>query len=179
MALCWVPASKVARFLRSGCDSARMSCCFCAPMAGLISQSVWARAVFPGDLVRALRLPDHLNFLEAFMQRQTLAFHPWCILSAMLVAVMPCAPAAAQQPNNDLRAVQRVHQRVAELRERADIWPGFRPDTLPYLFVLPGRGHALVNWHGQLPEGFLAVDGLPRLGFRALDALRAASTSTE
>src|SRR5688572_14376805 len=112
------------------------------------------------------------------MQRQTLAFHPWCILSAMLVAVMPCAPIAAQQPNNDLRAVQRVHQRVVELRERADIWPGFRPDTLPYLFVLPGRGHALVNWHGQLPEGYSAVDGLPRLGFRALDALRAASTRT-
>ncbi|MEX2283108.1 MAG: hypothetical protein WEE89_11555 [Gemmatimonadota bacterium] len=113
------------------------------------------------------------------MKRQTLAFRPWCILRATLAAVLVSASAAAQQANSDLHAVQRVHQRLVELRERADIWPGFRPDTLPYLFVLPGRGHALVNWRGPLPEGFLAIDGLPRVGFRAQDALRAASTSTE
>ena len=113
------------------------------------------------------------------MKRQTLAFHPWCILFATVLLAIAGNALNAQQPTSYVRALHRVHQRLLELHQRADIWPGFRPDTLPYLFVLPGRGHVIVGWRGALPAGFTAVDGLSQAGFRSQDALRAASTSTE
>ena len=113
------------------------------------------------------------------MKRQTLAFHPWCILLATVLLAIAGNAANAQQPASDVRAIHRVYQRLLELHQRAEIWPGFRPDTLPYLFVLPGRGHVLVGWRGVLPDGFIAVEGLSQTGFKSQDALRSASTSTQ
>ena len=34
------------------------------------------------------------------------------------------------------------------------IWPGFRPDTIPVLYVVRGQGTLVLGWHGTLPEGF-------------------------
>ena len=113
------------------------------------------------------------------MKRQTQAFHPWCIRFGFILLAIAANAANAQQPTSDVQAIQRVHQRLLELHPRAQIWPGFRPDTLPYLFVLPGRGHVLVGWRGELPNGFSAVEGLSQTGFKPQDALRSASTSTE
>lgn len=43
-------------------------------------------------------------------------------------------------------------------RELGDsVWPGFRPDTIPVLYVLPGQGTLLVGWKGDLPAGFTPV----------------------
>jgi hypothetical protein len=52
------------------------------------------------------------------------------------------------------------------------IWPGFRPDTIPVLYVLPGQGVLLRGWTGSQPEGF--VNGWLPVAERG-----AASTGTE
>src|SRR5256714_3367421 len=43
-------------------------------------------------------------------------------------------------------------------REMGDsIWPGFRPDTIPGIYVLPGQGTLVVVWNGDLPGGYTPV----------------------
>ncbi|HMG19081.1 MAG TPA: hypothetical protein VK573_10175 [Gemmatimonadales bacterium] len=56
-----------------------------------------------------------------------------------------------------------AHDWVARLgREMGDsIWPGFRPDTIPVLYVIPGKGSLLLGWHGELPPGFSRVAADP------------------
>lgn len=67
-----------------------------------------------------------------------------------------------------MRALGRAHG------ER--VWPGFRPDTIPVAFVLPGRGTLLTGWQGAAPPGFSALDGGGL--WRDEEATDAASTST-
>lgn len=69
-------------------------------------------------------------------------------------------------------------------REMADsIWPGFRPDTIPVLYVVPGQGTLLLGWEGEgrgaLPPGFLPIAGVEGSGWQASADPGAASTSTE
>ncbi|HLZ46368.1 MAG TPA: hypothetical protein VKQ05_11885 [Gemmatimonadales bacterium] len=65
-------------------------------------------------------------------------------------------------------------------REMGDsIWPGFRPDTIPVLYVVPGQGTLLLGWPGNLPPGFLPIAGLEGSGWEASADPGAASTSTE
>src|SRR3989442_10247648 len=53
-------------------------------------------------------------------------------------------------------------------REMGDsIWPGFRPDTIPVLYVVAGQGTLLLGWSGDLPQGFLPIDGLAGSGWRS------------
>ncbi len=80
----------------------------------------------------------------------------------------------AQAPGPDtLRFLSDVHRGVAGAPA---IWPGFRPDTFPVLYVLRGRGAALFGWRGAAPEGFApAGDAL----WRGEAAQGAASTSVE
>src|SRR5262245_36074358 len=114
------------------------------------------------------------------MKRQTLTFHPWCCLQTALIIVFAAANrTSAQSAPDSLRRLQRVYQQVVEVHTGTPVWPGFRPDTLPYLFVVPGWGHVLVNWAGALPGQFHDVAGLPRVGFRPLAALAGASTSVQ
>ena len=37
------------------------------------------------------------------------------------------------------------------------IWPGFRPDTIPVLYVIRGKGTLLMGWRGELPAGFVPM----------------------
>src|ERR1043166_3077636 len=37
------------------------------------------------------------------------------------------------------------------------IWPGFRPDPIPVIYVLPGQGTLPVGWTGDLPAGYTPV----------------------
>ena len=59
------------------------------------------------------------------------------------------------------------------------IWPGFRPETIPVLYVVPDQGILLLGWLEQgRPDGFAAVPGIASAGWQA-EALRtAASTGT-
>jgi hypothetical protein len=90
-----------------------------------------------------------------------------------------CASPAAAQPGGDtLRVVTDVAARVRSIGAIASdsIWPGFRPDTIPLLFVFPGRGSALFGWSGAPPAGFAP---LPGGGAWAQEGAQgAASTST-
>lgn len=69
-------------------------------------------------------------------------------------------------------------------REMGDsIWPGFRPDTIPVLYVVPRQGTLLLGWTGEgrgaLPRGFLPIEGLGGAGWQASADPGAASTGTQ
>jgi len=42
------------------------------------------------------------------------------------------------------------------------IWPGFRPDTIPVLWVIPHRAKLLAEWRYDLPRGFQQLPGVPQ-----------------
>jgi hypothetical protein len=90
------------------------------------------------------------------------------------------SPAAAQPWNTGalLDSVARQAVRLGSAHG-AGLWPGFRPDTIPALFVLPGRGSFLFNWRGPLPPQYSAVPALPGAAWLESDALGAASTAGE
>ena len=59
------------------------------------------------------------------------------------------------------------------------IWPGFRPDTIPVLYVVRGQGTLVLGWRGTLPEGFLPIAGLEGSGWQPAADRGAASTGSE
>lgn len=85
----------------------------------------------------------------------------------------------AQVPRDTVAVLDSVAKVVIAIGARHGdaVWPGYRPDTIPIAFVLPGRGTLLVNWRGALPEKFAAVDGMPAAGWRNEGALGAASNA--
>jgi hypothetical protein len=89
--------------------------------------------------------------------------------------------AVVQQPAADVaQRVVTAHTWVSRLsREIGDsIWPGFRPDTIPVLYVIREQGTLLLGWRGDAPEGFTALAGIPAL-WKPTAERGAASTSTE
>jgi hypothetical protein len=106
------------------------------------------------------------------------------VLRATIAAAMVfggAVPAVAQQPAADtvsaLAHVARALQDSGAAWGEA-IWPGYRPDTIPRLFVLPGRGTALFGWRGDAPPGFQPLEGAPGALFRPEADRGAASTGT-
>lgn len=100
--------------------------------------------------------------------------------AAALAAAVAAPTASAQALPADLVsrfvAAQRAVALVGVQRGGA-VWPGFRPDATPVLYVVPERGSALVNWPAALPDGFVPLSGVERAGTLG-DAVRgAASTS--
>jgi hypothetical protein len=79
--------------------------------------------------------------------------------------------------------IATAHDWVARIsRTMGDsVWPGFRPDTIPVLYVVRGQGGGtlLLGWRGALPEGFLAIDGLDGSGWKSSADPGAASTGTQ
>jgi hypothetical protein len=101
---------------------------------------------------------------------------------AVMVAFAGPGLAAAQPPPPEalarLTRIEVAVGRVASDHPDA-IWPGFRPDSVPVLFVVPHAGVLLLNWRSSdPPEGFSRVAGLTRAGWRATDSSTAASTGT-
>jgi hypothetical protein len=92
------------------------------------------------------------------------------------------ASPAAAQPSLDtgalLDSVARHAVRLGSVHG-AELWPGFRPDTMPALFVLPGKGSLLFNWQGPLPPQYSVVPALPGAAWKESGALGAASTASE
>ncbi len=59
-----------------------------------------------------------------------------------------------------------------------EIWPGFQPDTIPILFVIPGEGSFLLNWTDALPQGYNYLDQEEEIAFVPTTDPGAASTTT-
>ncbi|NIN70651.1 MAG: hypothetical protein GTO46_01700 [Gemmatimonadetes bacterium] len=98
------------------------------------------------------------------------------------LVLLPFGRSAAQEPAWDAVAVvQRAHEKVVELGLLGpdSIWPGFRPDTIPVLYVFPERGTLLMGWRGDLPDGFETLDQLEGAGWQPAAARGAASTGTQ
>jgi len=96
-------------------------------------------------------------------------------------SITAAATARSQPPDSVARELGRVAATVTSLGAKygEQIWPGFRPDTIPVAFVLPDRGTLLVGWRGALPSGFVPLAGHATSGWREERALSAASTGTE
>ena len=73
-----------------------------------------------------------------------------------------------------------AHQWVERLGSQMgdSIWPGFRPDTIPVIYVVRGQGALLLGWRGELPQAFLPITGLAGGGWQSSADRGAASTST-
>jgi hypothetical protein len=92
------------------------------------------------------------------------------------------AAVLAQSPPLDL--VQRVaaaHATVLQMdRVFADsVWPDFRPDTIPVLYVAPSIGTLLAGWRGPLPPGFTPLGDVTGTAWQPVAARGAASTGTQ
>ncbi|UCC71932.1 MAG: hypothetical protein JSV86_16405 [Gemmatimonadota bacterium] len=104
-----------------------------------------------------------------------------CLLVAVCLSITAPAPVAAQEPPWDaVVEVGRAHRQVVELGPLGpdSIWPGFRPDTIPVLYVFPEQGTLLMGWRGALPDGFEAIGELDGAGWQPEAARAAASTGT-
>jgi hypothetical protein len=101
------------------------------------------------------------------------------VLCALLIGFGAVTPAAGQGPSpEDLRLLLEVRADVERLgREHPDgVWPGFRLETFPVLYVLPGEGTLLLGWADTLPTGFVALADAPGAGWQPEAAQGAAST---
>src|SRR5688500_15423506 len=80
--------------------------------------------------------------------------------SLFIPLLLFCPLSLGGQPGGDTVAVLAgAHARVTASGSTLGpaIWPGFRPDTIPHVYVLPGRGTMLFGWRGALPEGWIAA----------------------
>ena len=102
------------------------------------------------------------------------------VSTLLLAPHLGASPLAAQAPER-LAAVATIAREVRDSGAAwgPRIWPGFRPDTIPLLFVLPGEGTALFGWRADLPEGFRPLEGNPGTGWKREASRGAASTATD
>ncbi len=108
------------------------------------------------------------------------ALSPASLVLAAAVAVSRSA-ATQQPPPQALARLAAVESAVTRLTAAHPdgIWPGFRPDTIPVLFVIPGAGALLLNWRATPPpEGFAPIAGVPHALWQPQDVRTAASTGT-
>jgi hypothetical protein len=100
--------------------------------------------------------------------------------TTLVVGLLLAPSVSAQAPADTINSLASIVEHLVPIGRATgeDIWPGFRPDTIPYAFVIPGSGSALFNWRGSLPEGFGEIRGVAGAGWRAESALGAASTGT-
>jgi hypothetical protein len=66
---------------------------------------------------------------------------------------------AQPAPPDTVRAVAALHQTLVDLGPTIGprIWPDFRPDTIPTLYVIPDRAKLFAQWRDTLPTGFFAL----------------------
>ena len=82
-------------------------------------------------------------------------------------------PAAARRASDAHSAATRIGRAMGD-----SIWPGFRVDTIPVLYIFPDTGTLLLGWRGELPAGYAPVAQLPGSGWLAATERGAASTGT-
>ena len=92
----------------------------------------------------------------------------------LTLAVLTVQPLPVPPPDTALyAAVCRVYGAL----DGAKIWPGYRPDTIPVAYVVPGTGTVLCGWRGTLPEGFTPLGS--NLAWAAVVDRAAANTNTQ
>lgn len=104
----------------------------------------------------------------------------------MIFAAFCLAIAIQEPPPPEITTrIVTAHEWVGRIgRQMKDsIWPGFRPDTIPVLYVIRGKGTLLLGWRGELPAGFVpAVSDLREppgaAGWQPVTDRGAASTGT-
>lgn len=101
-----------------------------------------------------------------------------------IVVMTLCAlpgSAAAQPPLETGVLLDSVARQAVRLGEAhgATLWPSFRPDTIPALFVISGTGTFLFNWAGALPPEYTPIPTIAGAAWRESGALGAASTASE
>jgi hypothetical protein len=81
----------------------------------------------------------------------------------VLAAALAPASIAAQGQADTARAIARLHARIATLGSVIGprIWPGFHPESIPTLYVIPGRAKLFVAWRDTVPVGFAPLAGVP------------------
>ena len=104
------------------------------------------------------------------------------ILSQLLAGAVAASSVCAQNPPAaPIQRLAAIHSAMIRLsRAHPDsIWPGFRPETIPVLYVLPDQGILLLGWpEARLPEGFTPLPGMAGAGWQAAALRTAASTGT-
>ena len=78
-------------------------------------------------------------------------------LALTLIAVSPIG--AQSTPPDTVRAVAALHETLVDLGPTIGprIWPGFRPDTIATLYVIPHRAKLFAQWRDTLPTGFFPL----------------------
>jgi hypothetical protein len=79
----------------------------------------------------------------------------------LFVGGLAAAPLAGQGPADTVRAIARLHRRIDAPRTSVGraIWPGFHPESIPTLYVIPHRAKLLLDWHDSTPSGFAPLPG--------------------
>jgi hypothetical protein len=95
--------------------------------------------------------------------------------------VVIATPLRAQFPSDTVRMLLDVAKEAQRIGSEhgPEIFPGFRPDTIPMSFILPSRGDLLVGWRGPLPPGYVTIPSANDAAWRDLRSLSAASTSVD
>ena len=104
----------------------------------------------------------------------------------MLVAALCLVIAMQEPPPPEITTrIVTAHEWVSRIsRQMPDsIWPGFRPDTIPVLYVIRNTGTLLLGWRGELPAGFVPAvsdvrDPPGGAGWQPVTDRGAASTGT-
>jgi hypothetical protein len=107
-----------------------------------------------------------------YRARYMTPLHPRAVLRRSLYVAMavafttPCAVAQLPLPDT-VRAIATLHAAVVRAGPTIGplIWPGFRPDTIPTVYVIPHRAKLFAQWRDTLPTGFFAVPGVPAAGW--------------
>jgi hypothetical protein len=81
---------------------------------------------------------------------------------AASAAAITSGPLPAQPPLPDtVRTLATLHETIVNAGPTIGprIWPGFRPDTIPTLYVIPRRAKLFARWRDTLPDGFFPLPG--------------------
>ena len=81
----------------------------------------------------------------------------------LLGALTPIAPRplrAQPSPPDTVRGIAALHAALVGAGPRIGprIWPGFRPDTIPSLYVIPHRGKLFAQLRDTLSTGFFPLE---------------------
>ncbi|MFN2565345.1 MAG: hypothetical protein ABR499_10095 [Gemmatimonadaceae bacterium] len=81
----------------------------------------------------------------------------------LLSVLVPAHALPAQPPLSDtVRRIAALHETVVRNGPTIGprIWPGFRPDTIPTLYVIPRQAKLFAQWRDTLPTGFFPLPGV-------------------
>lgn len=106
---------------------------------------------------------------------------PWPFALPAALGIVTAPLAAQAPPRADVERLATIHAAVVRVMSAHPdaIWPAFKPDTVPVLYVLGDRGTLLLGWPaGDLPAGFDAVPGAAGALWQPVASRAASSTST-